>query len=287
MIVRPRGDGAGAGTGAGTGGDGPAGAGAGAGGAGAGAGAGAVAGGPAGTGTGRDAGEAVAGAGDAGERRLRGALWALLGAGTVVFWAALRDLPWAGGAGGGAGGGGGPDGRDLLRGLPWPALLAGALLLVVFVAAVTLCARPEPRLAGAAFAAAVLALYAVPLALGRAPAPVDGPGYARAAGLLADAVGLDGPGALLRWGPPVLHLLCLAALWPPLARAGDRLPWAGRWGVLYLAAVAGWVWQAALAPFTAVLLVPLGLAALALTRLRPAATGPPHRARPNGSTSSD
>ncbi|MFF5574064.1 lipopolysaccharide biosynthesis protein [Streptomyces luteogriseus] len=210
------------------------------------------------------------------ERRLRGALWSLLAVATLFFLAPLRDLPWLDGVSRAA-----LTGRQLLEGLPLPSLTAGGLLLVVFVAAVTLSTRHDPWLPGTALGAALLALYAAPVALGREPRPVDGALYEKTAGFLADAVGLDGPEPLLRWAPPAFQLLCLVPLGLLLARAGGRLTWPGRWGVLYLVAVGGWVWRDALAPFAPPLLVALTLlllldrAASAWARSRTtAATGP-------------
>ncbi|MGW5598843.1 lipopolysaccharide biosynthesis protein [Streptomyces rochei] len=222
------------------------------------------------------------------ERLLRPALWLLLGIAAVVLLVAARELPWLGG--------GVTEtqltGRELLRGLPLPALVAGAVLLVVFVASVTLCVATDARLPGAALGAAVLTLYAAPVALGREPEAVGGAFYTETAGFLAEAAGLDGPGPLLRWAPLVLQLLCLVPLWTLLAKAaGDRVSWQGRWGVLYLAAVAGWVWRAELAPLAPPLLLLLGLAALLLSLRRPVpASTPdgtehhPHRTRPNGTS---
>lgn len=188
------------------------------------------------------------------ERRLRGALWSLLGVAVVFFCAPLRDLPWLDGAWETT-----LTGRQLLEGLPLPSLTAGGLLLVVFVAAVTLSTRRDPWLPGTALGAALLALYAAPVALGREPLPVDGALYEKTAGFLADAVGLDGPEPLLRWAPPVCQLLCLVPLGLLLASAGGRLTWPGRWGVLYLVAVGGWVWRDALAPVAPPLLVAVTL----------------------------
>ncbi|MGI5277599.1 lipopolysaccharide biosynthesis protein [Streptomyces rochei] len=240
------------------------------------------------------AGGAAAGGVEAGgigpvpERLLRPALWLLLGIAAVVLLVAARELPWLAG--------GVTEtrltGRELLRGLPLPALVAGALLLVVFVASVTLCVATDARLPGAALGAAVLTLYAAPVALGREPEAVGGAFYTGTAGFLAEAAGLDGPGPLLRWAPLVLQLLCLVPLWTLLAKAaGDRLSWQGRWGVLYLAAVAGWVWRAELAPLAPPLLLLLGLAALLLSLRRPVPAGTPdgtehhpHRTRPNGTS---
>ncbi|MFC7999782.1 lipopolysaccharide biosynthesis protein [Streptomyces rochei] len=240
------------------------------------------------------AGGAAAGGAEAGgigpvpERLLRPALWLVLGIAAVVLLVAARELPWLGG--------GVTEtrltGRELLRGLPLPALVAGALLLVVFVASVTLCVATDARLPGAALGAAVLTLYAAPVALGREPEAVGGAFYIETAGFLAEAAGLDGPGPLLRWAPLVLQLLCLVPLWTLLAKAaGDRLSWQGRWGVLYLAAVAGWVWRAELAPLAPPLLLLLGLAALLLSLRRPVPAGTPdgtehdpHRTRPNGTS---
>ncbi|MFI6807610.1 lipopolysaccharide biosynthesis protein [Streptomyces luteogriseus] len=188
------------------------------------------------------------------ERRLRGALWSLLAVASLFFFAPLRDLPWLDGVSRSA-----LTGRQLLEGLPLPSLTAGGLLLAVFVAAVTLSTRRDPWLPGTALGAALLALYAAPVALGREPRPVDGALYEKTAGFLADAVGLDGPEPLLRWVPPACQLLCLVPLGLLLARAGGRLTWPGRWGVLYLVAVGGWVWRDALAPLAPPLLVALTL----------------------------
>lgn len=213
------------------------------------------------------------------ERCLRPALWLLFAAATVVFWAASRGLPWLDGT---SGTGAELTGRELLRGLPLPALVAGALLLVVFVAAVTLSVRPDPWLPGAALGSAVLALHAAPVALGREPEAVGGELYARAAGFLAEALGLDGPDPVLRWAPLVLQLLCLLPLWRLLTKAGNRLPWQGRWGVLYLAAVGSWLWRQELAPVAPPLLLLLVLAALLLSVRRPAES--PHHTRPTEHT---
>ncbi|AKZ57453.1 Hypothetical protein SAM23877_4408 [Streptomyces ambofaciens ATCC 23877] len=233
-------------------------------------------------------GAGFGGADDSGpfpERRLRPVLWLLVGAAAVVLLVASRGLPWLGAASG-ADAGAELTGRELLRGLPLPALVAGALLLVVFVASVTLCAAPDPWLPGTSLGAAVLALHAAPVALGRPPEPVGGTLYADTARVLADAMGLDGPGTLLRWVPLVLHLLCLVPLWLLLAKAGGRLPWQGRWGVLYLAAVGGWVWRQELAPVGPPLLLLFVLVVLLLSSRRPAVPAdqaePPHRTRPNG-----
>ncbi|MFF8094483.1 lipopolysaccharide biosynthesis protein [Streptomyces sp. NPDC016675] len=228
------------------------------------------------------------------ERRLRPVLWLLVGVAAMVLLVASRGLPWLSDA---SGAGAELTGRALLRGLPLSALVAGTLLLVVFVASVTLCASPDPWLPGTALGAAVLALHAAPVALGHEPEPVRGTFYAEAARFLADATGLDGPGTLLRWVPLVLQLLCLVPLWSLLAQAGGRLPWQARWGVLYLAAVGSWVWRQELAPVAPPLLLLLVLVVLLLSLRRPASpagpadlTGPagpaesPHRTRPNGMT---
>ncbi|MGK9460559.1 lipopolysaccharide biosynthesis protein [Streptomyces sp. G6] len=215
------------------------------------------------------------------ERLLRPALWLLLGIATVVLLVASRELPWLGAGVTEAE----LTGRELLRELPLSALVAGAVLLVVFVASVTLCVATDPRLPGAALGAAVLTLHAAPVALGREPEAVGGTFYTETAGFLAEAAGLDGPAPLLRWAPLVLQLLCLVPLWLLLAKAGGRLPWQGRWGVLYLAAVGGWVWRAELAPLAPPLLLLLVLAVVLLSLRRPALTTdmtqPAHHTRPN------
>lgn len=191
------------------------------------------------------------------ERWVAGGLWGLLGVATVAFWtAALRRLPWLDG----------PSeevltGRQLLAALPPMALLAGGLLLVVFVGAVALRATRGALLPGAALGSVLLALYAVPFACGREPSPVGGAWYAKAAGFLAEGMGLDGPEPLLRWVPPAVQLLGLVPLWLLLAGADRWLTWPGRWGVLYLVAVGGWVWRQELAPAAVPLFVVLVLAA--------------------------
>ncbi|MFE6090942.1 lipopolysaccharide biosynthesis protein [Streptomyces massasporeus] len=217
------------------------------------------------------------------ERRLSGALWSLLAVAFLFFLAPLRDLPWLDGASRAA-----LTGRQLLEGLPLPSLTAGGLLLVVFAAAVTLSTRRDPWLPGTALAAALLALYAAPVALGREPRPVDGALYEKTADFLADALGLDGPDPLLRWAPPACQLLCLVPLGLLLARAGGRLTWPGRWGVLYLVAVGGWVWRDTLAPLAPPLLAALALllllhrAATAWTRSRTTASPGPIATRTAG-----
>ncbi|MGC0375605.1 lipopolysaccharide biosynthesis protein [Streptomyces sp. SAI-229] len=194
------------------------------------------------------------GDGDGDEARLSGILWALLGLATFVFWASVRELPWLGG----------PQsdeltGRGLLEGLPLTALAAGGVLILVFVASVTLSARCDAWLSGTALGSALAALHAAPIALGWEPEPVDGALYSETAGFLAEALGLDGPGPLLRWVPLVCQLLCLVPLSLLLAGAGGRLSWPGRWAVLYLVAVGGWVWRDALAPVTPPLFVLLAV----------------------------
>ncbi|MFI7297795.1 lipopolysaccharide biosynthesis protein [Streptomyces sp. NPDC050121] len=194
------------------------------------------------------------------ERWGGGALWGLLGVATVAYWAALRDLPWFDGPSADV-----LTGRQLLAALPLTALVAGGLVLVVFVGSVTLRAARDTWLPGAALASALLALYAVPVAFGWEPAPVGGALYESAARFLADGVGLDGPEPLLRWAPPVGQVLCLIPLWLLLARAGRRLTWPGRWGVLYLMALGGWVWRQELASTALPLFVVLAFAALFLS----------------------
>ncbi|MFC8389396.1 lipopolysaccharide biosynthesis protein [Streptomyces sp. NPDC057238] len=197
------------------------------------------------------------------DRRVVGILWALLALAALVFWFSIRGLPWSDGAGE-------PTGRQILEDLPLSASAAGGVLLLVFVASVTLFGRPVPWLSGLSLTSALLALHTAPVALGRRPEPVDGALYADAARSLAEAVGLDGPGAVLRWAPLVFQLLCLVPLWLLLARAGGRLTWPARWGVLYLAGVAGWVFREALAPVALPLLVAL-LGLLLLSRAVPTA----------------
>ncbi|CAL9472631.1 lipopolysaccharide biosynthesis protein [Streptomyces sp. Tu 3180] len=209
------------------------------------------------------------------DRRLRGVLWALLGLATLVFWASTHGLPWSGGSGGTA-----LTGRQLLDGLPLPARAAGGLLLLVFVASVTLCGRPHPWLSGTALGSALVALHAGPAALGWEPGPVDGALYSAAAGFLTEALGLDGPDPLLRWAPAVLQLLCLVPLGLLLARVGGRPTWPWRWGVLYLVAVGGWVWRQELAPVAPPLFA--GLVGLVLLGHASSALRRAHRGRRDG-----
>lgn len=222
--------------------------------------------------------------GDETGRRLRDVLWVLIGLATFVFWVSVRSLPRFGGSGREEPGE--LTGRLLLEGLPLSALAAGGVLLLVFVASVTLCTRPGPWLPGTALGSALLTLYAAPVVLGWEPRPVGGALYSQTAVLLADATGLAGPEPLLRWTPPVCQLLCLVPLWLLSARGGGRLSRPGRWGALYLVAVAGWVWRDALAPVAppllAALLLLLSLLHLPTLRRAGPATRPPDRGRPNG-----
>ncbi|MFI6038725.1 lipopolysaccharide biosynthesis protein [Streptomyces sp. NPDC051315] len=210
-----------------------------------------------------------------GQRWLRAGLWSLIGVTAVVFWAALRNLPWLGGyvedglAAPLSGGG-------MLGRLPGPAIVAGVLLLVLFVAAVTLDVRHDTRLPGTALGVVALALYSVPVALGREPRPLGGTFYGETAAFFAQTLGLPGPDPLLRWVPPVCQLLCLVLLWLLLDRVGHRfgdrpggrLPWAARWGVVYLAAVGGWAGREALAPLALPVLAVLFLLVLLLSLRR-------------------
>ncbi|WP_229923827.1 lipopolysaccharide biosynthesis protein [Streptomyces capillispiralis] len=216
------------------------------------------------------------------DRRLRHLLWAVLGLATLVFWASVRDLPRLDGTDAAA-----LTGRQLLEGLPLTALASGGVLLLVFVASVTLSTRADTWLTGTALGSALVALHAAPVLLGREPEPVGGAFSPQTAGSLAEALGLDVPGPLLRWVPLVCHVLCLAALWPLLAHVGGRLSWPGRWGVLYLVAVGGWVARDALAPATPVLLALLVVLHTVVVRvllplLRRAVPAPPRRRPPSG-----
>ncbi|GGX31033.1 hypothetical protein GCM10010297_60560 [Streptomyces malachitofuscus] len=197
--------------------------------------------------------------GDDSGRRTGAVLWALLVLATVAFWIPLRGLPWGDGAGRDE-----PTGRELLTELPLLASAAAGALIVVFVASVTLSRRPVPWLPGTALASALTALHAAPVAVGWRPEPVAGDLYADAARSLAQAVGLDGPGPLLRWAPLAVQLLCLVALRLLLVRAGGRLTGQAGWGVLYLVAVAGWVFRQELVPVAVPSLIAL-LALLLLT----------------------
>ncbi|MGW1779010.1 lipopolysaccharide biosynthesis protein [Streptomyces sp. NPDC002143] len=190
------------------------------------------------------------------ERWTAGVLWGLLGVATGVYWTALRDLPWLDGPSADV-----LTGRQLLAALPLVGLVAGGLLLVVFVGSVTLRSARGAWLPGTALGSVLLALYAVPVAFGWEPTPVGGTLYAETARFLAEGVALDGPEPLLRWAPPVAQLLSLIPLWLLLTRVGRRLTWPGRWGVLYLLALGGWVWRQELAPIAVPAFVVLVLAA--------------------------
>jgi O-antigen/teichoic acid export membrane protein len=210
------------------------------------------------------------------QRRLRAALWSLVGAAAVAFGVALRELPWL--RGGGTGAPARPlGGRDLLALLPVPALAAGTTLLVLFVAGVTLCVRREAWLPGTALGAVALALYCVPVAFGREPTALSGTFSTQTAGFFAETLGLPGPEPLLRWVPPVCQLLCLVPLWQLLARLGGRLPWAARWGVVFLAAVGGWAGREALAPVALPVLLLLFLLVLLLSLHREEPPAEPDR----------
>ncbi|MFI1702227.1 lipopolysaccharide biosynthesis protein [Streptomyces bobili] len=222
-----------------------------------------------------------------GQRRLRAGLWSLLALATVSYVVSLRNLPWLGGRL--SGGLAEPlSGRGMLGLLPGPALFAGGALLLLFVAAVTLGVRRDAWLPGTALGAVALALYAVPVALGREPRALGGAFYAQTADFFAQTLGLPGPDPLLRWVPPVCQLLSLVLLWLLLDRVdrrlgnrrfvdqrcgdrrfgdrpGGRLPWAARWGVVYLVAVGGWAGREALAPAALPLLGLLFLLVLLLS----------------------
>ncbi|MEU0055240.1 lipopolysaccharide biosynthesis protein [Streptomyces sp. NPDC006334] len=209
------------------------------------------------------------------ERWLTGALWGLLGVATMAFWAALLGQPWFDGASRAM------SGRQMLEETPLPALVAVGVLLVVFVGSVTLRDVRDAWLPGAALGSALLALHAVPVALGREPRPLDGTLYVRAAEVLARGAGFDGPEPLLRWAPPLLLLSGLVPLWLLLARVGGRLTWPGRWGVLYLVAMGGWVWRQELA--SPALPVCAVLAALAVgVSVTAGAGGSSRSSRPRG-----
>ncbi|MFE9675822.1 lipopolysaccharide biosynthesis protein [Streptomyces sp. NPDC006259] len=225
-----------------------------------------------------------------GQRWLCAGLWSLLGIATVSYVMAMRSLPWLGGRL--TGGLAEPlSGRGMLGLLPGPALLAGGALLTLFVAAVTLRVRRDAWLPGTALGVVALALHAVPVALGREPRALDGTFYARTADFLARTLGLPGPGPLLCWAPPVCQLLSLVLLWLLLDRVGERfgdrpggrLPWAARWGIVYLAAVGGWAAREALAPVAPPMLGLLFLLVLLLSLRRaepPSEPAPvPHKSR--------
>ncbi|MHC5906925.1 lipopolysaccharide biosynthesis protein [Streptomyces sp. S6] len=218
---------------------------------------------------------------EAGQRRLRGAMWGALVTAVAAFVVGVRELPWLRavsttgttratgmtGSPGATASSGSVTGRAMLDALPVTALVAGLVLLLLYAGSVTLCLRRDPWLPGTALGAVVVALYAVPVSLGREPEAVGGTFYTETARFLAEAMGLDGPEPLLRWAPPVCQLLCLVALSQVLARLGERLrlPWTARWGLLYLAALGGWAWREPLASMAPPSLAALFVLALLLS----------------------
>ncbi|MER5479718.1 lipopolysaccharide biosynthesis protein [Streptomyces sp. NPDC002734] len=214
--------------------------------------------------------------GPRGERRLRVALWWLLGSAVVFYAAALRHLPWLDDDPRGAGRVRTVDGDrtagEVLAALPGIALAAAVLMLLVYVAALTLRAPADGPLAAAALAALVLALHAAPVALGAEPPAVRAgwwPGPS------------DGPlGEVVLWASYALLVLGLVPLWLVL-RWVLRLPAETCWWLLWPAAVLTWAVRQALAPVAPALLAALLLLAAAGAlarrgaRARPPATGPP------------
>ncbi|MFC4503723.1 MULTISPECIES: oligosaccharide flippase family protein [Streptomyces] len=198
------------------------------------------------------------------QRWLRGGLWGLVGVAAMVLGWGLRDLPWPGGRLPGSLAG--PlSGQEMLAQLPGPAVAAGAALLVLFVATVTLGIRHDVWLPGTALGLITLSMYSVPVAFGREPTPLGGTFYAHTADFFAETLGLPGPEPLLRWVPPVCQVLCLVALWRLLARMGGRLPWEARWGVVFLVAMGGWAGRETLAPVALPLMLLLFLLVLLLS----------------------
>ncbi|WP_443741670.1 lipopolysaccharide biosynthesis protein [Streptomyces fragilis] len=226
---------------------------------------------------------ALAGAssGPRGERRLRVALWWLLGSAGVFYAAALRHLPWLDDDPRGATRVRAVDADadrtagEVLAALPGIALAAAVLMLLVYVAALTLRVPADAPLAAAALGVLVLALHAAPVALGLEPVPARAAGWWPGPG--------DGPlGEVLLWAPYACLVLGPVPLWLVL-RWALRLPARTCWWLLWPAAVLAWALRDTLAPAAPGLLAALLLlaAAGALTRRgarprgRPPAPGPP------------
>ncbi|MGW0928074.1 lipopolysaccharide biosynthesis protein [Streptomyces sp. NPDC002644] len=179
--------------------------------------------------------------GPLGERRLRVTLWWLLGSAVVFYAAALRNLPWSAADRTGTAGVGdaGRTAEEVLAALPGIALAAAVVMLLVYVAALTLCAPFDTRLTAASLTALVLALHTAPAALGTRPL---------AGGATWWSATVDGPLAeVLRWAPHAFLALALVPLWLVLRRA-LRLPAETCWWLLWPAAVLGWALRDTLAP---------------------------------------
>ncbi|MEU6159057.1 lipopolysaccharide biosynthesis protein [Streptomyces sp. NPDC047130] len=215
--------------------------------------------------------------GPPGERRLRVALWWLLGSAVVFYAAALRHLPWSAADRTGRAGDGdsGRTAEEVLAALPGIALAAALVMLLVYVAALTLCAPLDPRLAAAALTALVLALHTAPAALGTRPLAEHATWWSAT---------VDGPlGEALRWAPTAFLALGPLPLWLVL-RWALRLPAETCWWLLWPAAVLAWALRDTLAPAAPGLLGALLLFAAvgALTHRgprgrRPAPAPPPPR----------
>ncbi|WP_246212324.1 lipopolysaccharide biosynthesis protein [Streptomyces abyssomicinicus] len=197
--------------------------------------------------------------GPRGERRLRIALWWLLGSAGVFYAAALRHLPWPAADDRSVGARTGAvdtdrTAQEILAELPGIALAAAVLMLLVYVAALTLCAPADARLASAALATLVVALYSAPLALGTGPPPGRVAWWAGTAdGALAE---------VLRPAPYAFLALALIPLWLVL-RWALRLPGETCWWLLWPAAVLTWALRDTLAPAAPGLLAALLLFAVA------------------------
>jgi O-antigen/teichoic acid export membrane protein len=196
--------------------------------------------------------------GPSGQRRLRVVLWWLLGAAAVAHAAALRRLPWLDddprGAARARAVHADRTAEEVLAALPGIALAAGVLMVLVYVAALTLCAPAAPRLAAAALAVLVLALHTAPVALGARP---PGGRAGRWSG------GVDGTlGQALLWAPYAFLALAPVPLWLVL-RWALRLPPETCWWLLWPAVVLVWALRDTLAPAAPALLAALLLLAAA------------------------
>ncbi|WP_030252250.1 lipopolysaccharide biosynthesis protein [Streptomyces violens] len=207
-------------------------------------------------------------------------VWALLGTALALFWLPLRgmgdaDLDRMGGLG-------------LISVLPVATLVGAALLAVAFAAALWL-SRPRRVLLTATLLLTVVALHALPAVLeaeprfatawqhlgfldyigrtGTAVPDLDArwswPGFFAGAQFLAEACGVTGFDALLRWWPLTIQLLYLAPVF--LLLRSVRADWRAKWSAAWLFALCGWVGQDYFSPqgftyllylvFVAVLLV--------------------------------
>ncbi|MEU2155777.1 lipopolysaccharide biosynthesis protein [Streptomyces sp. NPDC019396] len=202
----------------------------------------------------RAAHEAAAAGRDAGFRPAA-CLWLLLVLAAALFWAPLIR---ADGIGPGR-----LSGTELLHALPPVTVAAGVLLIVVYVAALSL-RRLCPELVTTALLTTVAALHTAPPLLGVRPRPAHGP-WLESLGLLDSFDSLESlpRGDVLAVLPFVLQLLCLGLV--ALSLAAVAVPARFTAGALWVLAVVGWAAQDAFA--AAPLPMSLGCAAVTVVSL--------------------